>query len=158
MHCLGHLSARKLALGVPTLSAWLAADDPSLVCLVPAGSVKVSIVSKGAKDAGLLLKTVSKPIKALSECPSSPCQPPAAPATPATPATPAPATLNLTGNPMVDMMSVFSMMYGAANAGQNPLGAVLNFNTAMTVISGALHRMQITCSALIAPGQARHCQ
>jgi hypothetical protein len=38
---------------------------------------------------------------------------------------------------MVDMMSVFSMMYGAANAGQNPLGAVLNFNTAMTVIAGA---------------------
>jgi hypothetical protein len=42
----------------------------------------------------------------------------------------------LSGNPMVDMMSVFSMMYGAANAGQNPLGAVLNFPTAMTVISG----------------------
>lgn len=98
--------------------------------------MKVSVLSRGPNDAGLLLKTVSKPVKALSACPTSPCNT----AAPATPSTPAPATanaaLNLTGNPMVDMMSVFSMMADAANAGQNPLGAVLNFPTAMSVIAG----------------------
>lgn len=114
-------------------------DTCPATALPHAGSVKVSVLSRGPKDAGLLLKTLSKPINALSACPASPCSTSA----PATPSSPAPATastsnaaLNMTGNPMVDMMSVFSMMYGAANAGQNPLGAVLNFPTAMTVISG----------------------
>jgi hypothetical protein len=36
----------------------------------------------------------------------------------------------------VDMMSVFSMMYGASGVAATPLGGVLNMNTAMTVISG----------------------
>lgn len=100
----------------------------------------MSVLSKGAGDAGMLLKTVSKPIKPLSACPDSPC----AQATPASPApsSPAPASaasgaVNLSGNPMVDMMSVFSMMYGASGVASTPLGLVLNANTAMTVISGA---------------------
>lgn len=37
---------------------------------------------------------------------------------------------------MVDMQSVFTLMYGAAANGQDPFGAVLNFGTAMQVIAG----------------------
>lgn len=75
-----------------------------LCCVVVcAGTVTLSVLSKGASDTGMLIKTVTKPVKALSACPLSPCQT----STPA-PSSPAPATvsnnngaLNLTGNPMV---------------------------------------------------------
>lgn len=107
-----------------------------------AGNVKISVLSKAPTDAGLLLKTVSKPIKALSACPQSPCVKDSTASAPApTTTTPTPATpsaLNITGNPMVDMMSVMSMLAGSSGLGATPLGMLLNYQTAMTVISGAL--------------------
>jgi hypothetical protein len=62
---------------------------------------------------------------------------------------------NMTGNPMVDMMSVFSMMYGASGAAATPLGLVLNANTAMTVISGEHANFVHHCSSTF--GASRRC-
>jgi hypothetical protein len=76
--------------------------DHVYMYLLDVGTVTLSVLSKGVSDSGMLVKTVSKPIKPLSACPLSPCQT----STPA-PSSPAPATtnnngaLNFTGNPMV---------------------------------------------------------
>jgi len=109
----------------PAIARWLCCH---------AGSVKITVLSKAPNSAALLLKTVSRPIKALKDCPQSPCVKSATAQTPSTAVTESgsrPAS-----NPTVDAMSAFSMLYGASGVQSTPLGMIINPATALTVLSG----------------------
>jgi hypothetical protein len=108
------------------------------------GTLQLSVLSKAQTASAMAIKTVAKPIKALSACPASTCNPSSSPAPAASPApSPAPAgstTIKLTGNPAVDMMTMWGMFASGMNTSgfmNMPFLPGMDFNTVLTIISGA---------------------